>query len=40
MTYGELRTRMSAKEFTEWSAFYSYERKVQDEANRKQQQRR
>lgn len=39
MTYGELRTRMSAREFTDWSAFYSFERKMADEAARKAKRR-
>lgn len=35
LTYGQLRAGMSNHEFTEWLAFYSYERKMQDEAERK-----
>jgi hypothetical protein len=35
MTYGELKARMSNREFTEWLAFYSYERKQREEAERK-----
>ena len=35
ITYGELKARMSNKEFTEWLAFYSYERKQREEAERK-----
>lgn len=35
MTYGQLRRQMSASEFQEWLAFYSYERKMEQEAERK-----
>lgn len=35
MTYGELRRRMSQREFTDWVAFYSYEAKMREEAERK-----
>ena len=35
MTYGELKRRMSNREFTQWLAFYSFERKQREEAERK-----
>ena len=35
LTYGQLKAGMSNREFTEWLAFYSYERKMQEEAERK-----
>lgn len=35
LTYGQLRKQMSNREFTQWLAFYSYERKMQEEADRK-----
>jgi hypothetical protein len=34
MTMKDLRNEMSAAEFTEWVAFYSYEAKMQAEAER------
>lgn len=34
MTYTDIRNRMTAKEFTDWMAFYSYEAKMRDEAER------
>lgn len=35
MTYGQLRRTMTAAEFTDWLAFYSYEAKMKQEAERK-----
>lgn len=34
MTMSQLRNTMSAREFTDWVAFYSYEAKMQQEAER------
>lgn len=34
VTYGEMRRRMSAAEFTQWLGFYSYEAKMRAEAER------
>jgi hypothetical protein len=35
ITYGQLKSQMSNSEFTEWLAFYSYENKMRQEAERK-----
>lgn len=39
MTYGEVRSRMSAAEFTDWLGFYSYEQKMRSEAEREARRR-
>ena len=35
ITYADLKARMSNREFTDWIAFYSYEAKMREEAERK-----
>jgi hypothetical protein len=35
ITYAELKAKMSNREFNEWVAFYSYEAKMREEAERK-----
>lgn len=39
MTYGDVRRRIGAAEFTEWLAFYSYEGKMRAEAEREARRR-
>lgn len=40
MTHDELRRKVSASEFIKWMAFYSYEAKMEAEAERKARKRR
>lgn len=39
MTYGDVRRRIGAAEFTDWLAFYSFESKMRQEAEREARRR-